>query len=117
VDFLKGLPRFEGRCSPKTWLVQILKRCLKKERRRMIFRRTRDALLGIGQSRQYDDAGGRAAPLGSWGQDPEHAFLVQERLEYILRVSHALPERQAEVWILRDLFQWTAEEVSTALAI
>ena len=117
LDFLKGLPRFEGRCSPKTWLVQILKRCLKKERRRMIFRRTREALLGIEQARRYDDASGRAAPLGSRGRDPEHALLIQERLEYILRVSRALPERQAEVWILRDLFQWTAEEVSTALAI
>ena len=117
LDFLKGLPRFEGRCSPKTWLVQILKRCLKKERRRMIFRRTREALLGIEQARRYDDASGRAAPLGSRGRDPEHALLIQERLEYILRVSRALPERQAEVWILRDLFQWTADEVSTAVAI
>jgi len=26
VDFLKSLHRFEGRCSAKTWLVQILKR-------------------------------------------------------------------------------------------
>jgi RNA polymerase sigma-70 factor (ECF subfamily) len=117
VDFLKGLPRFEGRCSPKTWLVQILKRCLKKERRRMIFRRTREALFGIEQARRYDNASRRAAPLGSRGQDPERVLLIQERLEYILRVSHALPERQAEVWILRDLFQWTADEVSTALAI
>jgi len=117
LDFLKGLPRFEGRCSPKTWLVQILKRCLKKERRRMIFRRTREALLGIEQARRYDNASRRAAPLGSPGPDPEHALLIQERLEYILRVSRALPERQAEVWILRDLFQWTADEISNAMEI
>ncbi len=51
------------------------------------------------------------------GENPEKALLMQERLEYILRVSHTLPERQAEVWILRDLFQWTAEEVSIALVI
>ena len=36
VDFLKSLTRFEGRCSPKTWLVQILRRRIKKELRRMI---------------------------------------------------------------------------------
>jgi DNA-directed RNA polymerase specialized sigma24 family protein len=42
---------------------------------------------------------------------------MQERLEYILRVSRTLPQRQAEVWILRDLNQWTSEDVSTALNI
>jgi len=38
-------------------------------------------------------------------------------MEYILRVSRTLPQRQAEVWILRDLNQWTSEDVSTALNI
>ena len=42
---------------------------------------------------------------------------MQERLEYILRVSRTLPGRQAEVWMLRDLHQWTSDEVSTALNI
>jgi RNA polymerase sigma-70 factor, ECF subfamily len=117
VDFLKSLSRFEGRCSPKTWLVQILRRRIKKELRRTILRRAHEALLGIARVRHYKEYDAPAAPITSRGENPEKALLMQECLEYILRVSHALPERQAEVWILRDLFQWTAEEVSTALAI
>jgi RNA polymerase sigma-70 factor (ECF subfamily) len=49
--------------------------------------------------------------------NPESALLMEERLEYILRVSRTLPRRQGEVWILRDLFQWTSEEVSATLNI
>ena len=117
VDFLKSLRRFEGRCSPKTWLVQILTRRLKKEQRRTLLRRAREAFLGIAAEWRYDDSGARAAPFASRGENPEQAVLLQERLEYVLRVSRTLPERQAQVWILRDLFQWTSQEVSTALAI
>jgi RNA polymerase sigma-70 factor, ECF subfamily len=117
VDFLKSLRRFEGRCSPKTWLVQILRRRLKKEFRRTIIRRAREAVLGIARVGSYNEDDARAAPYASGSENPEKAFLLQERLEYIWRVSRALPERQAEVWMLRDLFQWTSEEVSTALNI
>jgi RNA polymerase sigma-70 factor, ECF subfamily len=117
VDFQKSLGRFEGRCSAKTWLVQILRRRLKKELRRAILNRAREALLGIARVRHYDEYDARTAPIMNRGDNPEKTLLMRECLEYILRVSRALPERQAEVWILRDLFQWTAEEVSTALAI
>jgi RNA polymerase sigma-70 factor (ECF subfamily) len=117
VDFLKSLRRFEGRCSPKTWLVQILRRRLKKELRRTILRRAREALLGIANVRSYDQYDARAAQFLNRSENPEKALLMQERLEYILRVSRTLPERQAEVWMLRDLYQWNSEEVSTALNI
>jgi len=117
VDFLKSLRRFEGRCSPKTWLVQILRRRLKKELRRTILRRAREALFGIANVRSYDQYDARAAQFMNRSENPEKALLMQERLEYILRVSRTLPERQAEVWMLRDLYQWNSEEVSTALNI
>ncbi len=117
VDFQKSLGRFEGRCSPKTWLVQILRRRLKKELRGAILKRAREALLGITKVRHHDEYDARAAPIINRGQNPEKALLMRECLEYILRASRALPKRQAEVWILTDLFEWTAEEVSSALAI
>jgi RNA polymerase sigma-70 factor (ECF subfamily) len=117
VDFLKSLGRFEGRCSPKTWLVQIMRRRLKKELHRTILRRAREALFGIANVRSYDQYDARAAQFMNRSENPEKALLMQERLEYILRVSRTLPERQAEVWMLRDLYQWNSEEVSTALNI
>ena len=85
--------------------------------RRTIFRRAREAVLGIGEARRYDVLGQRGAGSEVWREDPEQALLVQERLEYTLRVSRILPERQAEVWMLRDVLEWTSEEVSTALSI
>ena len=117
VDFQKSLGRFEGRCSPKTWLVQILRRRLKKELRGTVLKRAREALLGIAKVRHYDEYDARAASIMNREDNPEKVLLMRECLEYILRVSRALPKRQAEVWILTDLFEWTAEEVSTALAI
>ena len=117
VDFMKSLGRFEGRCSQKTWLVQILRRRLKKELRHMIFRRAREAALGIEEAWRYHNSGERGAGFGSWHENPERALLVEERLECVFRVSRILPGRQAEVWILRDVLQWTSEEVSAALTI
>ena len=117
VDFQKSLGRFEGRCSPKTWLVQILRRRLKKELRGTLLRRAREAVLGIARVRHYEEYDARAAPIANRGDNPEKALLMRECLEYILRVSRALPKRQAEVWILTDVFEWTAAEVSAALGI
>jgi RNA polymerase sigma factor (sigma-70 family) len=97
--------------------VQILRRRLKKELRRTILRRAREAILEIAKVRSYDEWGARAASFVNRVESPEKSLLMQERLEYILRVSRTLPGRQAEVWMLRDLYQWTSDEVSTALNI
>ncbi|HUY15126.1 MAG TPA: sigma-70 family RNA polymerase sigma factor [Terriglobia bacterium] len=115
VDFLKSLNRFEGRCSAKTWLVQILKRCIKKEQRRAIFSRAREALIGVVEAGRDEHYGGRAPSRAN--ESPEHALVAQERLEQILRAGRALPKRQAEVWIMRDVYEWTSEEASAALAL
>lgn len=115
VDFLKSLHRFEGRCSAKTWLVQILKRCIKKAQRRAIFSRAREALIGVVEAGRDEHYGGIVESRTN--ESPERALLAQERLEQILRAGRGLPKRQAEVWILRDVYEWASEEVSAALAL
>ena len=115
VDFLKSLHRFEGRCSAKTWLVQILKRCIKKERRRAVFSRAREALIGVVEAGHDEHHGGIVE--SSANENPEDTILAQERLEQILRAGRDLPKRQAEVWIMRDVYEWTSEEVSAALGL
>lgn len=117
VDFLKSVHRFEGRCSAKTWLVQILKRCIRKEQRRAIFSRAREAMLGAFERGSGDDYSPRVESRGNWHASPEQRLLAQERLEHILRAGRRLPQRQAEIWILRDLFEWTSKEVSASLGI
>ncbi|MDE3181234.1 MAG: sigma-70 family RNA polymerase sigma factor [Acidobacteriota bacterium] len=117
VDFLKSLHRFEGRCSAKTWLVQILKRCIRKERRHAIFSRAREAMLGAFERGSGDYYSPRVGSQGNWHENPEQRLLAHERLEHILRAGRRLPQRQAEIWILRDLFEWTSKEVSASLGI
>ena len=117
VDFQKSLPRFEGRCSPQTWLLQILRRRINKELRRMILRRAREAILEIAKGTRHNEVDAGLPPLKNQVEDPEKSLLRRECLEYILRVSRSLPQRQTEVWILRDLYGWTSEDVSTALNI
>lgn len=117
VDFIESLPRFEGRCSAKTWLVQILKRCIQKERRRTVFTRARAAILGAVE-RGCDNHYRRSSQSREiWNESPEQSLLAQERLEQILRAHEVLPKQQAEVWILRDISQWTSAEVSEALGL
>lgn len=117
VDFIKSLSRYEGRCSAKTWLVQILKRCIQKEKRRTVFTRTREGIFGIVERRHDDHHGRSVESQGIWNGSPEQLLLAQERLEQILRAREVLPKHQAEVWILRDISQWTSEEVSEALGL
>ncbi|MGH9440027.1 MAG: RNA polymerase sigma factor, partial [Terriglobia bacterium] len=101
VDFIKSVARFEGRCSEKTWLVQILKRCIQKEQRRTVFTRAREAIIGAAQRGRDGYYGARVGLQEKWYESPEQLLLAQERLEQILRARRALPKKQAEVWILR----------------
>lgn len=117
VDFIKSLPRFEGRCSAKTWLVQILKRCIQKERRRTVFIRAREAFLGVLERARDDRHGRDLESRGNWSGSPEQMLLAQEHLEQILRARKVFSKQQAEVWILRDISQWTSAEVSEALGL
>jgi RNA polymerase sigma-70 factor, ECF subfamily len=118
VDFVKSVPRFEGRCSTKTWLIQILRRCIQKEQRRTVFTRAHEALMGLlgrGHDESYpatmEDSG------GNWYENPEHLVLAQECLDEIWRAGRALAKRQAEVWFLRDVDGYSLQEVSAALGI
>jgi RNA polymerase sigma-70 factor, ECF subfamily len=118
ADFIKSLPRFEGRCSEKTWLVQILKRCIQKAQRRTALTTAREALGGIlGRGRDESQTATMEQWGGNWYQNPEQLLLAQECLDEIWRAGRALPDRQAEIWFLRDVDGYTSEEVSTALGV
>jgi RNA polymerase sigma-70 factor, ECF subfamily len=117
VDFIKSVPRFRGRCSEKTWLVQILRRCIKKEQRRTIFRRTREAILRSFERRPGGYVGSTVGSEAQWYQNPEQLLLAQECLEEIWRAGQSLPKRQAEVWFLRDVNERTAGQVSASLGL
>jgi RNA polymerase sigma-70 factor (ECF subfamily) len=126
LGVLRGLDRFEGRSSLRTWIFRILTNTAKtrgiREGRSVPF----SSLAGddldapaVDPDRFDTSAGdprGRWSTLpDDWRGVPEDRLVSREALALIARAIEALPPMQAEVIRLRDVFGWTAEEVRNAL--
>jgi RNA polymerase sigma-70 factor (ECF subfamily) len=124
---LKGIGRFEGRSSLKTWLFRILTNTAKtrgeREGRSVPF----SALAGAD-----DDDGASVDPdrflgpeerfPGHWSAppstfEPEERLLAGEILDVVQDAIDALPPAQALVITMRDVEGFTSEEVRNALDI
>jgi RNA polymerase sigma-70 factor (ECF subfamily) len=127
LGVIRGIERFEGRSSLKTWMFRILTNTAKKrgvrERRSVPF----SALAGPGDE---DDvtvdadrflpegnlwAGHWAAPPTAWGAAPEERLLAGETRGVIEAAVAALPDSQRQVITLRDIEGWSSEEVCNVL--
>jgi RNA polymerase sigma-70 factor (ECF subfamily) len=126
LGVLRGLDRFEGRSSLRTWIFRILTNTAKtrgqREGRSVPF----SALAGDDlhapavATDRFDS--GPSDPRGywstlpdDWGAIPEDRLLGRETLEVIGLAIEALPPMQAEVIRLRDVLGWTSDEVRNAL--
>ncbi len=124
LAFLESLERFEGRCSVKTWLFRILSNRAKtrgvQERRYVELPGEMQTIEG---SQQFN---GKVEALNAdehhhhsqWSMaqtcehaDPEKIFLTKEWVTYIESAIQALPPRQKQIILLRDVEGWTSEEV------
>jgi RNA polymerase sigma-70 factor (ECF subfamily) len=124
LGVLKGIGRFEGRSSLKTWLFRIVANTAKtrgmREARSIPF----SALAGEGEDEPSVDpdrflGDGERFP-GHWGAPPqewapEGQLLAQEALDVIEREIEQLPPAQRAVITLRDVQGFTSEEVCNAL--
>ena len=121
---MKGIGKFEGRSSLKTWLFRIVANTAKtrgiREARSVPFSNIGegsadesavdpDRFLGDGER----FPGHWAAPPQSWA--PEGRLLGQETLAVIDREIERLPPVQAAVITMRDVQGFTSEEVCNAL--
>jgi RNA polymerase sigma-70 factor (ECF subfamily) len=123
----RGLPRFEGRSSPRSWLYRIATNaCLDAIARR------RKRVLPIDHGPAADPHDGPGAPLveSVWVEPypderlgvedglaaPEARFERRESVElaFIAALQH-LPPRQRAVLILRDVLGFSARETAEAL--
>lgn len=130
LGVLRGIGRFEGRSSLKTWIYRILTNRAKsrgvREGRSVSF--TALAAAGIGESEPAVDPD-RFRPAGqqwtghwlaapqSWAGQPEQQLLSREVADYVRSVVATLPATQSEVITLRDIEGWTADEVCGLLEI
>jgi RNA polymerase sigma-70 factor (ECF subfamily) len=129
IAVMRGIDRFEGRSSIKTWIFRILTnvamRSGARERRSMPF----SALAESEDSGEPTVDADRFLPAdherypGHWAlmparwPTPEDGLLAGETREVIAAAIAELPDAQRTVISLRDIEGWTAEEVSEALEI
>lgn len=128
LGVLKGLDRFEGRSSLKTWALRILVNTAitrgVREARSVPF----SSLAPEGDDEpavdrdRFGQPGGpfpghwTSAP-GAWNQLPEETLLGHETLGVVKAAIAGLPEAQQRVISLRDIEGWDAEEVCDALEL
>jgi len=125
LGVLKGIDRFEGRSSLKTWVFSIVTNTAKtrgvREARSVPFSSLGDGEgeATVSPERFLGDGerfpGHWAVPPASWAGMPETRLLAAETMNVIRRVIDRLPPSQRAVLTLRDIEGLSAEEVCNAL--
>jgi RNA polymerase sigma-70 factor (ECF subfamily) len=122
---LRGIERFEGRSSFKTWLLRIVaNRAMTsgvREARSVPFAALEDEgedepAVSPERFHAHDEpgAGSWSAPPEPW---PEERLLAGEVRERVAQAIDELPGLQRAVVSLRDVEGWSSEEVREALEI
>jgi RNA polymerase sigma-70 factor, ECF subfamily len=116
IGILRGLDRFEGRSSLRTWALSIVSNIAKT--RGMKEARSEPFAPAVDPDR-FQDADGRypggwQAPPEPW---PEQQLEDAETRDATLAAIDALPPRQRAVISLRDVEGFSSEEVCNALDI
>jgi RNA polymerase sigma-70 factor (ECF subfamily) len=124
VAVVRGLERFEGRSSFKTWLFRILTNRAKtrgvREHRSIPFASVGSGTLEedegptVDPSRFTSEGAWTSAPA-DWRDDPELSLESDEALRIVREAIDELPERQKIVITLRDLEGLSSDEVRNVL--
>jgi RNA polymerase sigma-70 factor (ECF subfamily) len=126
LGVLRGIGRFEGRSSLKTWLFRIVANTAKtravREARSIPFSALGDESEGepavdadrfLGSGERFPGHWG--VPPQNWAGAPEGRLLAQETMDVIEREIERLPPTQRAVITMRDVQGFTSEEVCNAL--
>jgi RNA polymerase sigma-70 factor (ECF subfamily) len=130
LGVLRGIDPFEGRSSLKTWIFRIL---VNRARTRGVGERRSTPFSSLPESADGDGAidpsafidasagatwaGWWAAYPRAWESVPEARLLGRETLGLAERAIEALPERQREVLVLRDVVGMDPDEVCSTLGL
>lgn len=129
IGVLRGLGRFEGRSSLKTWIFSILmnraKTLAQREGRYIHFAEFADP----GESEPAVPAERFEAPGNSewvnhwisvprnWNEIPEEKLISSETLSYVNKIIDTLPLGQRDVITLRDVEGWSSADVCNVLGV
>ena len=129
LGVIRGLDKFEGRSTLKTWIFRILVNRARtrgaREQRTTPFssfsgsedegQATVDADRFLGPGSPF--AGYWSAPPSRFFALPEAQLLAEETRSLVAEAIRGLPERQQHVIRLRDIEGWSAEEVCESLGL
>jgi RNA polymerase sigma-70 factor, ECF subfamily len=125
LGVIRGLDRFEGRSSLKTWILRIVANLARTRGAREQRSVPLSSLEPVGDEpsvdpdrfRPLDDLypGGWAVPPHAWARLPEESLVADETLRLVREAIGRLPTRQQEVITLRDVEGWDSDEVCSAL--
>ena len=116
MGVVRGLERFEGRSSFKTWLFRILANRARTagwhERRQVHGGRGRAVAAS-----QFAADGQWAEPVEQWGEESDDRMDAAEWAPVLRSALDELPQRQRQVVLLRDLEGLSGSEVCAVLDI
>jgi RNA polymerase sigma-70 factor, ECF subfamily len=117
VGVVRGIDRFAGRSSFKTWLLTILV----NRARSTGVREHRSIAIGDGapavDRTRFNPEGSWMSPPVHWTEDSDERILAEELAGPIQSALNALPSRQREVVTLRDVEGLNSREVCEVLDI
>ncbi len=124
ISVLKGLDKFEGRSSLKTWIFSILinraKTRAQREGRSLPFSALdadEDGDEPAVEPERFTRQGEWKVFPDSWDGIPEQLLLSQETSSVIYKAIEKLAPTQRQVITLRDINGWSSEEVRNVLNI
>jgi RNA polymerase sigma-70 factor, ECF subfamily len=117
LGVLRGIDGFAGRSSFRTWLLRILVNRARstgvREHRSVA---VGDAGPAVDRAR-FDASGAWMSPPQHWVEDSEDRMLAEGLADQIHAALGALPDRQREVVVLRDVDGLSGREVCDVLEI
>ena len=123
IAVLRGIDRFEGRCSLKTWIFTILANIAKtegqRERRTVPLSSYDDDESGnpVIDTSHFRSDGHWISTPSRWSELPEERVLAGETLGCAADALLTLPLTHRTVMSLRDVEGWSGEEVCAALGL
>jgi RNA polymerase sigma-70 factor (ECF subfamily) len=118
VAVLRGIDRFEGRSSLRTWLLAILvnrARTAGSREARSVAASDSDGFVAAVDASRFDSSGAWSSPPEQWVDDLEDRIGARALRDQILAALVDMPERQRAVVMLRDVDGLRSDEVCQVL--
>ena len=116
LGVVRGIERFEGRSSLKTWLFRILVNRACSAGGREHLDTPLESLHAVDPSR-FDPQGQWADPLEQWSEEADDRLEAATLVPILKTALDDLPPRQRQVVVLRDMEGLSNDEVCAVLDI